>query len=214
MSSQNLPAKLQIKHGHKVKLVNAPAGMAVLLVPLRAGATLAGPAARTCDVVLLFVEHSDALSKHFIKAVGALAAGGVLWVLYPKGTSKNYQTDLNRDKGWNVLYDAGYIMVSSISIDEDWTGLRARQGTAEEIEKWKNWKVTTKKDTAGRIVEVPPDLAAALKKNTTAQKIFDGFAYTHRKEYVRWVTEAKKQETRERRVAKTIEMIAANKKFS
>jgi hypothetical protein len=67
-------------------------------------------------------------------------------------------------------------------------------------------------DTAEREVEVPDDLARALKKDRAAKRVFDGLAYTHRKEYARWVGEAKKAETRERRVGKTIEMLRAGTK--
>jgi hypothetical protein len=62
-------------------------------------------------------------------------------------------------------------------------------------------------DSEERTVEVPPALASALAEDAAAQKLFDGLAYSHRKEFARWVAEAKKEETRERRVAKAIEMI-------
>lgn len=214
MASQTLPAKLLIKTGNKVKLVNAPVGMKSLLSPLPAGASLAGPTAKACDVVLLFTEDSKAVYKHFAKAAAALVESGILWVAYPKGTSKNYQSDLNRDRGWEAMYDAGYVGVSLVSINEDWTAARCRPGTLEEIKKEREWKVSTRKDTVGRTVEVPPDLAAALKKNPTAKNIFDAFAYTHRKEYVRWINEAKQAETRQRRINQTVERIAAGKKYS
>ncbi len=64
-------------------------------------------------------------------------------------------------------------------------------------------------DTAARTVEVPEDLAAALLADTEVSKGFDGLAYTHRLEYVRWVTEAKKTETRERRIAETVNRLRA-----
>ena len=61
------------------------------------------------------------------------------------------------------------------------------------------------RDGAPRTVEVPPDLAAALDVNTKLRQAFDAMSYTHRKEYVQAVLEAKKPETRERRIAKTVE---------
>jgi len=65
-----------------------------------------------------------------------------------------------------------------------------------------------------RTVEVPDDFAEALAKNPKAQEIFAKFAYTHRKEYVNWITEAKKPETRERRILKAVDMIAKGSKYS
>jgi hypothetical protein len=72
--------------------------------------------------------------------------------------------------------------------------------------------VTLEADTAERVVDVPRALEAALKKDRAAKKVFDGLAFTHRKEYARWVGEAKKEETREARVAKTIAMLKAGTK--
>jgi hypothetical protein len=66
-------------------------------------------------------------------------------------------------------------------------------------------------DTAERTVEVPEALAAALAGDAGAREAFDRLAYTHRKEYARWVGEAKREDTRERRVAQAIEMLRAGK---
>lgn len=67
-------------------------------------------------------------------------------------------------------------------------------------------------DTAPREVELPDDLARALKKDRDAKRRFDALAFTHRREYAQWVGEAKKPETRARRLEKTIEMLKAGTK--
>lgn len=64
-------------------------------------------------------------------------------------------------------------------------------------------------DSAPREVEVPTDLAAALAADPQAGATFDRMAFTHRKEYARWITEAKRDETRQRRVQQAVEMIRA-----
>lgn len=64
-------------------------------------------------------------------------------------------------------------------------------------------------DLAPRTVEVPEDLAAALAADPAVEKAFSAMAYSHRKEYVRWVTEAKREQTRADRVAKTVEKVRA-----
>jgi hypothetical protein len=66
-----------------------------------------------------------------------------------------------------------------------------------------------KLDTKPREVEVPPALAAALASDPEALAAFDKLSYTHRKEYARWVAEAKQDATRDRRIAKTIEQLRA-----
>ena len=68
-------------------------------------------------------------------------------------------------------------------------------------------KVVLERDSEPRTVETPPDLAAVLKRAPAAQRAFDKLSFTHRKEYVRWIEEAKKPETRARRLEKTIEML-------
>lgn len=64
-------------------------------------------------------------------------------------------------------------------------------------------------DTAPREVEVPEALIKALAGDAAARAAFDGLAYTHRKEYARWIEEAKREETRQRRVTQALEMLRA-----
>ncbi|MBI2212535.1 MAG: YdeI/OmpD-associated family protein [Acidobacteria bacterium] len=58
---------------------------------------------------------------------------------------------------------------------------------------------------------IPPDLEAALKKNARARKTFEGFPPSHRREYVEWIVEAKREATRQRRLAQAIEWMADGK---
>jgi hypothetical protein len=60
--------------------------------------------------------------------VAARAVGdATVWFAYPKGTSKKYKCDFNRDTGWDALKAAGFDTVRAVAIDEDWTGLRFRR---------------------------------------------------------------------------------------
>lgn len=72
-------------------------------------------------------------------------------------------------------------------------------------------EISLELDTAPREVDVPKDLAAALKK-AGLTKGFAGLAFTHRKEHVRAIEEAKAPETRLRRIEKAVAMVAAKKK--
>ena len=72
-------------------------------------------------------------------------------------------------------------------------------------------QVTVEPDLEERIIEIPKDLLKELKKDKEAQAFFDKLSYTHRKEYVTWVTEAKKEETRQNRIVKTIDMLKKGK---
>jgi hypothetical protein len=62
-------------------------------------------------------------------------------------------------------------------------------------------------DEAPREVEVPPALSQALETDPEAKAAFDALAFTHRKEFARWIAEAKKDDTRARRVAQALEML-------
>ena len=72
-------------------------------------------------------------------------------------------------------------------------------------------KLPTAKKTPKKEAAVPDDLAASLKKNKKAQKAFDDFSPSHRREYIEWITEAKREATREKRLAQTIEWLAEGK---
>jgi hypothetical protein len=81
--------------------------------------------------------------------------------------------------------------------------VRERAGIAigDEVE------VMLERDDEPRTVDIPPALAAALEEDGEAKAAFEGLSYTHRREYAEWIAEAKREETRERRVAKAVEML-------
>ena len=84
---------------------------------------------------------------------------------------------------------------------------QVRQGAG--VEAGDEVEVTVALDVAPREVEVPAALAEALAADPEAAALFDRMAFTHRKEYARWVAEAKKEETRQRRVQQAVEMVRA-----
>jgi hypothetical protein len=90
--------------------------------------------------------------------------------------------------------------------------LSAENRTAAGVAAGDQVDVDIEPDTAPREVEVPPDLAEALAGDDAARATFDGLSFTHRKEWVRWVEEAKKADTRATRLAKTVEALHAGKR--
>ena len=64
-----------------------------------------------------------------VSSIFAAAAEGdaVLWFAYPKGTSKRYTCEFNRDTGWNVIRGSGFDSVRAVAIDEDWSAIRFRR---------------------------------------------------------------------------------------
>lgn len=75
-------------------------------------------------------------------------------------------------------------------------------------------KVVMEPDTAPRIIQAPHDLKKALQTNPAAQAAWDRYCYSHRKEFVQWIREAKKPETRIRRLEKSIAMLAVGRNLS
>jgi len=72
-------------------------------------------------------------------------------------------------------------------------------------------KTMIETDIEPRVAAMPKDLAGALKKDRETKIRFGKLSYTHKKEYVAWIEEAKKDETRQHRFAKILEMLKAKK---
>ena len=79
--------------------------------------------------VLGFVRSEDDIARIAPAVAAALAPEGVLWMAYPKRSSKRYRTDVSRDRGWQALGDLGFEAVRQVAIDEDWSALRFRPAT-------------------------------------------------------------------------------------
>ena len=73
-------------------------------------------------------------------------------------------------------------------------------------------KVVIEPDTEPRVVTVPKDLQKLLDENPKGKAVFEKLSYTHRKEYVNWIESAKKEETRQRRLERSLEMLQENVK--
>jgi uncharacterized protein YdeI (YjbR/CyaY-like superfamily) len=90
-------------------------------------------------------------------------------------------------------------------------GLNREVRAGAGVEAGDEVEVALELDTAPREVDIPQALAQALAADPQAQAAFDAMAFTHRKEYARWIAEAKKEETRDRRVQQALEMIRAGR---
>jgi hypothetical protein len=61
-------------------------------------------------------------------AIARKAEGdAIVWLAYPKGTSKKYKSQINRDHGWDALGREGFEPVRMVAIDEDWSAVRFRR---------------------------------------------------------------------------------------
>lgn len=87
---------------------------------------------------LIFVKKKIEIEKVVSKISNLLKNDAVFGFAYPKGTSKKYSSDFNRDSGWESLGELGYEGVRMVAIDEDWSALRFRK--AEKIKSMKRRK--------------------------------------------------------------------------
>ncbi|MBX3243872.1 MAG: YdeI/OmpD-associated family protein [Acidobacteria bacterium] len=114
------------------------------------------------------------------------------------------QKNLNRD----AMGSFGRI-TSLKDLPEDKTILSLIHQAMELNEK--GVKLPKKKPAERKELVVPDELAKELKKNRRSQAAWDNFSYSHRKEYIEWINEAKTAPTRERRIATTIEWVSEGK---
>ena len=73
-------------------------------------------------------------------------------------------------------------------------------------------EITVEEDTEPREVQVPQDLQQALESDPKAEAFFQQLSYTHQKEYVRWIEEAKRDQTRQDRIGRAIKLLIQGKK--
>ena len=134
--AKSLAQKMFLKAGYVAAVVNAPDGF--LLGELPEGATVVDEINGRYDWLLLFVKNKEQLDALGDGAMTAVKSDAPLWIAYPKKSGK-IKTDINRDKGWDVMGAVNWRPVTQVSIDETWSALRWRPKTEKEIEAGGRW---------------------------------------------------------------------------
>ena len=124
--------KLNLKDQKQILVLNAPASFEPELKALRASKISPDvqrdlKSVNKVEFSLVFVtkqKEVDTLGKAIAKKADGDA---VIWFAYPKGSSKNYKSEINRDSGWKALGDAGFEPVRMVAIDEDFSAVRFRR---------------------------------------------------------------------------------------
>jgi hypothetical protein len=208
--------KLRIKEGMKIAILNAPEGFIKNLGKLPKDVSIESGLKGTHDLVQLFVYNKTELEKMAPAAAKLLKENALFWISYPKKSAK-INTDLSRDEGWKVMKEMNFEGVSLIAIDETWSAGRfklienkrsvQKAGAAERGAEDLKYI-----DQEKRLVRAPEDLKTVFAKNKVASDFFESLSFTNKKEYVRWIIEAKREETRKERVSKTVQKLSAGKK--
>lgn len=120
--------KLNLKDQRQIVVLNAPQSFEPEMADLHGIAVLrALNAAADVEFSLAFVTKQDEVDK-LGKAIAKSAKGdAVVWFAYPKGSSKKYKSEINRDAGWRTLGKEGFEPVRMVAIDEDWSAVRFRR---------------------------------------------------------------------------------------
>jgi hypothetical protein len=125
MAENALVKKLKLKPGQRAAIVNAPSGYLGQLQPLPEGVELSEALAGTFDWVQIFVRNKAELDGAVPQLLAALKPESLLWVSFPKGSSK-IQTDLTRDTGWEALQAADLKWVTLVAVDATWSAFALR----------------------------------------------------------------------------------------
>jgi hypothetical protein len=129
-SASKMPifTKLNLGAVKSVVIYDAPASFEVELARLKGVEVARDPKKlRAVKFSLAFVTQQTALDRLSKLLTAAADGDALLWFAYPKGTSKRYTCEFNRDTGWQVLLDAGFDCVRAVAVDEDWSALRFRR---------------------------------------------------------------------------------------
>ncbi|HEY7856186.1 MAG TPA: hypothetical protein VIC32_07065 [Terriglobales bacterium] len=123
----DLAAKLNLAPRSRLFVLNAPAALSVSQKLAGIEVTSAWPRSGEVRQILAFVTCLAEVEGYAAKIAERAAADAVVWFAYPKGSSKRYTCEFNRDTGWRALGDKGYEPVRMIAYDEDWSALRFRR---------------------------------------------------------------------------------------
>ena len=212
-----LTKKLHLKPGMRLAVVNAPDGFARTLGKLPAGVKLEPSLKADLDLVMVFASNQKGLKAQWPKAIAALKTAGALWVSYPKKSS-GIQTDLGMGE-WDATKGSDWNPVAMIGIDDTWSSVRFKYSPgldrvreARQEDSIRDADGTVCIDRKNRVVTPPGDLQKLLGKNAKARAQFDTLSFTHQREYVGWIIEAKRPETRAMRLARAVDLLSKGKK--
>ena len=125
MPEKTVAEKLLIKAGYRVSIVNPPTNYLSTTGKLPGGVTSVSPGEGNVDFIQLFVSSRKELEASLPELKAALKNNGLIWVTYPKGTSK-VKADINRDTIAEYAKSIGLQAVAMVSVDETWSALRLK----------------------------------------------------------------------------------------
>ena len=120
-------AKLNLKDQREIVVLNAPASFEPELKTLKGVTVRRDAKGGDIDFSLAFVTTQKEVDTLGPQVAKKAKGDAIVWFAYPKGTSKKYKSEINRDDGWHVMGKAGFEPVRMVAIDEDWSAVRFRR---------------------------------------------------------------------------------------
>ena len=122
MADGSLAKKMKLKSGSRAAIIKAPEKY---IQEFRHAGEISEKLDGKFDWIQIFVKDKSELDKLLPKAARALKPESILWISFPKGTSK-IQTDLTRDKGWESVRALDLKWITLISVNENWSAFSLR----------------------------------------------------------------------------------------
>lgn len=126
---QTLFKKLHLKDQKQIIVLQAPESFANELqqVPPEVKISMRLTGIKKIEFAMIFVQKQQEIDKWITKVAPKLEGDAVLWMCFPKKSSKNYRCDFNRDTGWEIMGPYDLEGVRIVAIDADWSALRFRK---------------------------------------------------------------------------------------
>jgi hypothetical protein len=120
--------KLNFKNQAVIHVLNAPDSFADQLATFAQYAQVNTDPAKLAEIEFVMTFATKQIEvDNAIRLIAPLLKGdALLWICYPKGTSKRYKCEFHRDTGWKVVGEHGFETVRLVAIDEDWSAMRFR----------------------------------------------------------------------------------------
>lgn len=199
--------KLRINESKPVWVVNAPGNVDEILPSLDLKKRLGKE--KPVSQLLLFAMDSGDLLKYLPVMEENVGHDTLFWICWPKQAGA-IKSDLIKMAPWQMVFDAGYRGQTSVSINDDWTGLRLTNAPRKKPSKAElpmEQRSTPGIDYKNRTVTLPADALPVMKKHKGLADFFYAMSFSHKREYIEAIEEAKKPETRLRRIEKMAEMV-------
>jgi hypothetical protein len=216
MSQQSLFEKLQLKDEKNLLIQGIPSAIEKQFSKLSFSKDVTPLLrAKKIDFALVFVINQNQLCNILKDIFPAMHMEGKLWVAYPKAASK-IASDLNRDCTWQIFAENGYENVREVPLDHVWTAIRFKKletipNQARAFSEIKNADINGV-DFDKRLVVPPVELETLFMKHGEAKEFFTSLSTTNQKEYVSWISAAKRADTKARRLEVALEKLLAGKK--